>query len=1014
LAAAPAALAPTLASSFEGIGEGFVGPAGPFTVIAVPPDPNGVAGPNHYVQIVNLSFAVFSKDGTPLLGPLPNNSIWQGFGGICETQNSGDPTVNYDRFADRWVIAQMAIDPINFAFAECVAVSTTGDPTGTYARYAFVTDGGLIDYPKIGVWPDAYYLTYNEFTALTENFIGPIICALDRARMLAGAPADQICFNPGPNFASLLPADLQGTMLPPAGAPNPLVSLDPGGAGIDLWKFHVDFINQANSTFTGPTVLPVAPFVIACGDGTVCIPQPGTTQTLDSVGDRVMHRLDYRNFGDHEAMVVNHSVTTGSSVGVRWYEVRNPSTSPTVFQQGTFAPDATFRWMGSAAMNRAGSIAVGYSASSSSVFPSVRFTGRLASDPLGTMEAERVLFAGTGSEIDGVARWGDYSGLSVDPADDCTFWYTNEYLVNSGSFNWHTRIGRFSVPPCSPSPLRAFAVSLSPSIFEGGTSGTGTVLLTGAAPAGGATVTLASDHPTLLTVPGSVVVPAGSQTASFPFSSVKTGTETLVTITATFPAGSSGTGTARVLASPIVTSLAVSPDTVLSGTPSTGTVTLDGPAPAGGAVVTLATSDSTVATVPKSFTIPAGASTGSFTISTLAQAFDVPVTISASYHSTTGRAVLTATHINTLLFMFFDSSIIEGSTTATGNVFLFDPAPAGGAVVTLSSSKPGIARVPASVTVPPGQNLATFPVTTNQVPKTTNVTISGTFPAGFTQSATLTLLASPVPAAVTFNPDTVQGGQPSIGTVTLSRAAQPPGVVVALASDNLTVATVPASIQIPAGATSGNFTITTLTQPLDALANITASLNGLSQTATLTVTGLPGNAAFDPMLEAPSCATVSNVCDTGPHLVLGRDSMAGGEEPNQPNTVQGSCADGTDGFFHFDESIDRLKIATTDGTLLSPGKVVSVEALVWVSGPNDVLDIFFAPNANSNNPSWTLEASVTTQVSQQLQALSASFVLPSGPRPAIRAQWRQLGNPEPCTAGTFNDRDDLVFAVSKQ
>jgi len=1014
LAAAPAAaVAPMLGTSFDGIGAGFVGPAGPFTVIAVPPDPNGVAGPNHYVQVVNLSFAVFGKDGTPLLGPLANNAIWQGFGGICETQNSGDPTVNYDRFADRWVIGQMAIDPINFAFAECVAVSTTGDPTGSYARYAFVTDGGLIDYPKIGVWPDAYYLTFNEFTALTENFIGPSICALDRARMLAGLPADQICFNPGPNFGSLLPADLQGTLLPPAGAPNPLLSLDFGGAGLDLWKFHVDFINQASSTFTGPTVLPVAPFVLACagGGGSVCVPQPGTTQTLDTVGDRVMNRLDYRNFGDHEAMVVNHSVTVGSSVGVRWYEVRNPSTTPAVFQQGTLAPDATFRWMGSAAINRAGSIAVGYSSSSSSVFPSVRFTGRLASDPLGTMEAEQVMFAGTGSQIDGVDRWGDYSGLTVDPADDCTFWYTNEYLVNDGSFNWHTRIGSFSVPPCSPGPLRAFAVSLSPSIFEGGNSGTATVLLTGAAPAGGATVTLASDHPSLLTVPGSVVVPAGSQTASFPFTSVKTATETVVTVTATFPAGSSATGSARVLASPIVASLALSPPTVLSGTPSTGTVTLNGPAPAGGAVVALASGDTTVATVPTSFTIPAGASTGSFTITTLRQVFDFPVTISASYHSTTARAVLTATHINTVLFLFFDASTIEGSTTATGHVFIFDPAPAGGAVVTLSSSKPGLAKVPARVTVPAGENLATFPVTTMQVPKQTTVTISGTFPAGFTQSAPLTLLPSPVPAAVTLNPDTVQGGRPSIGTVTLSRAAKPPGVVVALASDNPTVATVPASIRIPAGATSGNFTVTTLAPPLDAVANISASLNGLTQTATLTVTALPGNAAFDPKLGAPRCTSPSNVCDTGAHLVLGRDSMAGGEEPNQPNTLQGSCADGTDGFFHFDESIDRLKIATADGTSLAAGKVVKVEAVVWVSSPSDVLDIFFAPNAK--NPSWTFEASVTTNVSQELDVLSASFVLPGGQSPAIRAQWRQLGNPEPCTAGTFNDRDDLVFTVPK-
>jgi hypothetical protein len=319
--------------------------------------------------------------------------------------------------------------------------------------------------------------------------------------------------------------------------------------------------------------------------------------------------------------------------------------------------------------------------------------------------------------------------------------------------------------------------------------------------------------------------------------------------------------------------------------------------------------------------------------------------------------------------------------------------------------------VPASVTVPAGETFANFTVTTKQVAKQTTVTISGTFPAGFTQSATLTLLPSPVPAAVTLQPDTVPGGQSSIGTVTLSRAAKPPGVDVALASDNPAVATVPASIHIPGGATSGNFKVTALVSPLDAMANISASLHGLTQTATLTVTALPGNAAFDPKLGAPRCTSPCNVCDTGPDLVVGRGNIFGGEEPNQPNTLQSSCADGTDGSFHFDESIDRLKIATADGTPLSAGKVVKVETAVWVSSPNDVLDIFFAPNAK--NPSWTYEGSVTTNVSQEQQVLTTSFVLPGGPLPAIRAQWRQLGNPEPCTAGTFNDRDDLVFAVVK-
>jgi hypothetical protein len=269
--------------------------------------------------------------------------------------------------------------------------------------------------------------------------------------MLAGAAATQQCFQLSNSFGGLLPSDLDGQTAPPAGSPN--FYLNFGSNSLNLWKFHVDFTTPANTTFTGPVNIPVASFSAACNGGGACIPQPGTRQALDSLADRLMYRLAYRNFSDHESLVVNHSVKVSGNnhsqvVGVRWYELRSPSGAPTVHQQGTFSPDSSSRWMGSIAMDKVGDIALGYSASSSSVFPSVRYTGRVPTDTLGTMQAENVIKVGAGSQLPNLARWGDYSAMTVDPVDDCTFWYTNEYLKSSGTFNWSTQIASFKITGC--------------------------------------------------------------------------------------------------------------------------------------------------------------------------------------------------------------------------------------------------------------------------------------------------------------------------------------------------------------------------------------------------------------------------------------------------------------------------------------------------------------------------------------------------------------------------------------
>jgi hypothetical protein len=447
------AVAATLGLNFDGLGQGQYG----FNLQYAPPDTNGTVGDTQYVQWVNVDFAVFDKTtGALVSGPLPGNSIWAGFGGACQSNNDGDPIVQYDKMAHRWILTQFSISTT--PYLQCVAVSTTSDATGTYNRYAFSFGNNFPDYPKLGVWPDAYYISFNMFGPI--SFLGADACAMDRTRMLAGQSATIICFQQSPSVDSLLPSDMDGTIQPAAG--EPAFFMDYNTNSLRLWKFHVDFTTPANSTFTGPTTLSVSNFTPLCGGGT-CVSQPGTTQKLDSLADRLMYRLAYRKFADgHEALFVNHAITTGE----RWYEIRNPGGTPSVFQQGTFAPDSNTRWMGSIAADQSGDIALGYSVSSSSVFPSVFFTGRVPSDPLGSMQSEQLIVNGTGSQIGGLSRWGDYSAMTIDPADDCTFWYTQEYIKANGSFNWNTRIANFKFSNCGGGGGGGAAVTLSTTLLN--------------------------------------------------------------------------------------------------------------------------------------------------------------------------------------------------------------------------------------------------------------------------------------------------------------------------------------------------------------------------------------------------------------------------------------------------------------------------------------------------------------------------------------------------------------------
>jgi hypothetical protein len=447
------------------------------TATTTPPDTVGDVGPNHYVQMVNTRFQVFNKSGTSAFGPASINTLWAGFGGPCQTENAGDPVVLHDQLADRWLLTQFtAAGPTYF---NCVALSTTNDPTGTYYRWAFTTGTNFPDYPKYGIWSDGYYISTREFAGAA--FAGVGAYALNRDQMLLGNPAPQVVsfvFPPtGQAFRTgdgLLPADLDGTILPPVGSPQYYVgSMDGGGPygaladALNLFKFTVNWTTPASSTFVFSDQINVAAFdsIFPCTPTSrACIAEPGTTTKIDilSYRQRPLHRLAYRNYGTHESLLTTQSVeaTTGIA-GMRWWEIRSPNSSPIIFQEGTYSPDIVHRWMGSLAADNKGNMLLGFSVSDgTTISPGIRYTGRLVTDPLGTMpQGEGTMIAGGGSQTSTGNRWGDYSSMNIDPMNDCTFWYTTEYYAATSTSTWSTRISSVTFPSCVAPTAATVSVS---------------------------------------------------------------------------------------------------------------------------------------------------------------------------------------------------------------------------------------------------------------------------------------------------------------------------------------------------------------------------------------------------------------------------------------------------------------------------------------------------------------------------------------------------------------------------
>ena len=493
-----------------------------FLGIATPPnttstwasDATGAPGPNHYMQATNFSAAIYDKQGTLLLGPFPTSDFWDGFSGPCGGTWS-DVIVLYDQDANRWFVSRFArqngASPFNWY--QCFAISQTPDPTGMYYRYAFLIDAEEFnDYPKFGIWPDGYYMTADRDKIFPGK--GNFVAAFERAEMLTGGAPGGVVFklDTNGNRAGMLPADWDGHTAPPSGAPNYLVrTLDtdtgwPADA-LEIWTLAVDW---AASTFnlSLQTTLATAPFDSAlCDLNQNCIPQPDPTTGLDPLaGGRPMFRLAYRNFGTHESMVFNQTVDAADVAdhgAPRWYELRKSGNNPwAINQQQTYAPDADHRWVASVGMDHAGNLAMGYTASGTSTFPSVRIAARLATDPLSTINEEITIQAGSGSQT-GFVFWADYSHMDIDPADDCTFWYTGTYQpVTSANQSWSTRIAAFRFPGCE-ADLAVTKTRAPAGEIAAGTNATYTITAVNNGPVWAGNVTLED------------AVPAGTTLVSF-------------------------------------------------------------------------------------------------------------------------------------------------------------------------------------------------------------------------------------------------------------------------------------------------------------------------------------------------------------------------------------------------------------------------------------------------------------------------------------------------------------------
>ncbi len=692
-----AAAAPSPSRSFSGVkfadicGSGLCG-------AGWPPDTVIDVGPNHVVEAVNTAIGIFSKTGTRLAA-FTFDSLWAAAnsGTPCDSSNFGDVTVVYDQLADRWIVSDLGFNldsslttPVP-PFYECIAVSRTGDPVGGgWYLYPVRVDSGvpgappsgyLNDYPKMGLWPDALYMTANEFdmNVPTQPYKGVAFWAFDRAALESGQPLRQlVAFNASSiDPVSVLPANLRGAS-PPAGTPEYLVSESATSYNWEVRTFTVSWSGTPSGTVSAAANVSQAQYVVGSG---AIVPQPadpyGTRKALDAIDDRPIMQAQYRNIGGRESLWVAHTVRTSttSPTALQWAQLdvtgRTIAASPVQQQIFTNGGDGLWRWLPSLAVDASGDMAVGYSVSSSTVYPAIRYAGRLVGDPLGTLpQSEVTLRTGAGSQTVS-DRWGDYSAMTVDPTDDCTFWYANEYYGTAydGAVlyaQWSTWIGAFKFPTCSSTPTTG---RLQGTVTDASTS----------SPLAGATVSVSGGASTTTDLSG-----------FYSFSSVAAGS---------YSVSASKAGYTTSTANGVVVNAGQTTTQDFALTPSPATGTLQG-------TVTDASTSSPLAGATVS--VSGGASTttdssGFYSFSSVA---------AGSYSVSASKAGYTTSTVNNV-------AVTAGQTT-TQDFALAAPQP------TITSFSPTRGRVGQSVTINGTNLLTTRSVVFNTTAATSFTVVSAT------------------------------------------------------------------------------------------------------------------------------------------------------------------------------------------------------------------------------------------------------------------------------------------------
>jgi len=803
-----------------------------------PPDADIAVGPSHIVEVVNSSFAIYTKTGTKQL----EQTFQTFFNGVAVSTTLFDPKIIYDRFNDRYVMVVLEKSTSPKISKVLVAISDDGDPNGTWHRYRLegaLTVGGVdcwLDYPGFGYNQDGYVISGNMFGFADNAWRTTASIVLPSAAILTGGAANTTTFQDN-QIITIQYAEMLGETTSVL-------------YGIGSYNNNYHKMVAIRNITTTPTMVTRLQAVAAWVD------PPATAastsgQTVDG-GDGRLYGAVWRG----GQLLTSHAVDVNSRVAVRWYDIATngwptSGTNPAVTQSGNIADSTRDYTYGMVTRNGAGDIALTFSHLSTSNAGSVMVAGRVPTDPAGTVGDPSTLATSVGNNYT-FNRWGDYFGIDADPSDDGLFWVVGMTIGTNNQ--WRTHIDSFRLA----TTLGISNVTLNPASVAGGASSTGTVTLTGPAPVGGSVVTLASNN-AAATLPTTVTVTQGASSATFTITTTAVVSAVAPVITVTFGA-SSKTATLTVNP-PALSTLVASAANVIGGKQVRLTANLGSVAPAGGTVVTLTSTDTTALPVPASISIAAGATSGDTLITTGVVAADTSVTATASLGSVSKTAVVVV-RAAALSSLVPGKTVLTGGSTVSVRVQLDGAAPTGGTIVSLSSANSAIISLPLQAMVPAGVTSVNVDAVTSPVVADTDVAITGTLGTG-SKSVTLTVVA-PVAASVTVSPTSVLGGASLTGTVTLSGPAPTGGRIVELSS-NLTSATVPASVTVVAGAITATFTVTTTPIATNAIATISATNNGVTVTTSLTVRGpAPISVTLSPTSVAGGKSSVATITIEAP------------------------------------------------------------------------------------------------------------------------------------------------------